>query len=188
MLKIPSSSRHHPLYSRRRVTRCIPLGAERFLAAFEGIEGGFAIGTSVVVALSLAGLERNVLLITAIVSIIVSGFNSSAVKYSSEHYMDELDGREKRSPFRHYFTPAIIEFVCYFLLSFLSVLPLVVMTNVPTAVGISLVVTLVLLYGAGLWRGYTLRMNKYRDATEALLLGAVIIAVGAVSGLLLHSI
>ena len=77
----------------RHITN-IPLGAEKFLAVFEGLEGGFAIGAGVLAGLSFAGLDRKILLMTAVVSIIVNGFNSSAVKYSSEHYIDELDGHE----------------------------------------------------------------------------------------------
>src|SRR5690349_14119942 len=98
MLKITPASKHHPLHSKRRNVK-LPLGTQRFLAAFEGIEGGFAVGASIVLALAMGGLERHLLLTTAIVSIVVSGFNSASVKYSSEHYLDELDGREKQSPF-----------------------------------------------------------------------------------------
>ena len=107
-MRISSSSAHHPLHSRRRRVR-LPLGTQRFLAAFEGFEGGFAIGASIVVALAFAKLPMHLLLLTAIISIIVNGFNNASVKYSSEHYLDELDGREKRSPFQAYFIPAFLE-------------------------------------------------------------------------------
>lgn len=188
MLKLSSMSPHHPLYARRRVLRRVPFGSGRFLAALEGIEGGFAIGTSIVVALSLAGLSKEVLLLTAVVSIVVSGFNSASMKYSSEHYLDELDGREKRSATRHYFLPALIEFVCYFMLSFMAVLPLLLIRDVTLAVAVSVVVTLTMLFIAGFWRGHVLRMNRLRDAFEAFTLGVGIILVGAISGLLLGSL
>ena len=187
MQKITSISKHHPLHSRRRTVR-LPLGTQRFLAAFEGIEGGFAVGASIVVALGLAGLDRHLLLVTAIVSIIVNGFNSSSVKYSSEHYLDELDGREKKSAFRHYFIPSFIEFVCYFSISFISVLPLIFVDDVRLAVGVSIAITLLLLFLAGYWRGYMLRTSGMRDGIETLVLGVGIIAVGLVSGIVVHSL
>mgnify|MGYP000993076687 CR=1 FL=1 len=187
MLKITPASKHHPVHSRRR-TLNLPLGAQGFLAAFEGIEGGFAIGSSIVVALGLAGLERHLLLVTAVIGIIVSGFNSAAVKYSSEHYLDELDGREKRSPFRNYFLPSFIEFVCYVLLSFVSVLPLILLEETMLAVSLSVAVTVSLLFLAGLWRGYMLHMNGLRDGIETALLGLGIIVVGLVSGLVSGSL
>lgn len=187
MQKISASSKHHPLHVRRRSVR-LPLGTQRFLAAFEGIEGGFAVGTSIVVALSLAGMDRHLLLTTAIIGIIVNGFNSSSVKYSSEHYLDELDGREKKSAFKHYFVPSFVEFVCYFLISFLSVVPLMLIEPTSVAVITSVSVTLTLLFAAGYFRGYMLHMNGVRDGLETLLLGAGIISVGLISGLVVNSL
>lgn len=183
--RISSISKHHPLHSRRRNIK-VPFGAQRFLAAFEGIEGGFAVGTSIVVALSVAGIDRHLLLATAIISIIVSGFNSASVKYSSEHYLDELDGREKRSPFRHYLVPSLIEFICYFAISLLFIVPLLLIQDIFTAVSISVLITLAILYSAGYWRGFILRMPRQRDAIETMLLGCGIIFVGFLSGYAIH--
>lgn len=183
--RISSSSKHHPLHVRRRHVS-VPLGAQRFLAAFEGFEGGFAIGASIVVALSFAGTDRHLLLVTAIVSIIVNGFNNASVKYSSEHYLDELDGREKKSAFRHYFIPSLIEFVCYFAISFISIIPLVFIQEMATAVAASVALTLVILFAAGYWRGYMLQMSRWRDAVETTVLGLGIITVGIISGYTLH--
>ncbi len=166
----------------------LPLGTQRFLAAFEGIEGGFAIGASIIVGLTIAGLDRRLMLTTAVISIIVSGFNSASVKYSSEHYLDELDGREKRSALRHYFVPSLIEFVCYMVLSLFAVLPLFFVENLVVAVAVSVIATLCMLFVAGLWRGYMLRMNGVRDGIETALLGGGIIIVGLLSGLVVHSL
>lgn len=187
MLKITTASKHHPLHSRRRVVK-LPLGTTRFLAAFEGVEGGFAIGASIIVALNLAGVERHLLLVTAIVSIVVNGFNSASVKYSSEHYLDELDGREKKSAFRYYFMPSLIEFLSYFAISFISVLPLIFIPHTTTAVMVSVGITLLLLFTAGFWRGFMLRTNGLRDGIETVVLGMGIVAVGFISGLIINSL
>ncbi len=184
-MRIASTSRHHPLsHQRRRLN--IPFGAQRFLAAFEGFEGGFAIGASILVGLSFAGLERHLLISAALVSIIVNGFNTASVKYSSEHYLDQLDGREKKSPFRHYFMPAFIEFVAYFAISLLSIVPLLLVANLQLAIAASCVATLVILYAAGWWRAYMLHMPRWRDALETTILGGGIILVGLLAGFILH--
>lgn len=184
MLRITSESRHHPRATHRREIR-IPFGAGRFLAAFEGVEGGFAIGSSIVVGLSLAGLHHGVLLSTAVISLIVNGFNAASVKYSTEHYLDELDGRETRNPFRRYFLPSFIEFVCYIVISILTILPLLLLIDLTAiAVILSVTITLMLLFLAGLWRGFILRTNPLRDASETALLGLGIIAVGFVAGII----
>lgn len=183
--KIPPSSTRHPLHARRRQVR-LPFGSARFLAVFEGLEGGFAIGASVMVALSFTELDRSILLATVIVTLIVNGFNNASVKYSSEHFLDELDGREKRSAYRHYFIPAVMEFAAYFVISLLSILPLLIIDDIELAIGLSVVSTLAILYLAGYWRGYILRMSAWRDAAETLLLGGGIIAVGLVSGYIMQ--
>lgn len=184
-MRIASSSKHHPLHSRRRIVR-LPLGTQRLLAAFEGFEGGFAIGTSIIIALSFASHNRTTLLLTAIISIVVSGFNNASIKYSSEHYLDELDGRETKHPMRNYFVPAFIEFVSYFAISFITVLPLIFISAIPAAIGVSAILTLLLLFAAGYWRAYILHMHRFRDGFEALVLGAGIMLVGLASGLVVH--
>jgi len=185
--KIPQTSHHHPLYQKRRKLS-LPLGAQRFLAAFEGFEGGFAIGTSIVIALAFAKLPQHILLFTAVVSIIVSGFNNASVKYSSEHYLDELDGRETRSPFKRYFIPSFIEFISYFAISFISIIPLILVPDITKAVIWSVLLTLVLLMAAGWWRAYMLHMPRWRDALETLVLGCGIMLVGLISGYFLHTL
>ncbi len=184
-MRILTTSKYHPLHIRRRKVR-IPLGAQRFLAAFEGFEGGFAIGTSIVVALSFAGLSRDVLLTTAVISIIVNGFNTASVKYSSEHYLDQLDGREKHSAFMYYFIPSLIEFVSYFTISFFSILPLLWIEDTTVAIATSVGVTLTILFVAGFLRAYMLQMSRWRDAFETTLLGVGIILVGLAAGYFVH--
>ena len=164
----------------------IPFGTERFLAVFEGIEGGFAIGAGVIAGMSFAGVSREILIMTAILSIIVNGYNSASVKYSSEHYLDELDGREEKSPFRDYFIPAAIQFASYIAISIVSIIPLFLMDSVNHAVIYSCVITVVILLIAGYYRAAILNMPRWRDALEIAILGSGIIAVGFVSGWIIH--
>ena len=171
-----------------RVThrRHIPFGAQRFLAIFEGFEGGFAISAGVIAGMSFVNLDRDILIATAIVSIIVNGFNSASVKYSSEHYLDELDGSEVKRKFRRYFAPAFAQFVSYLVVSFVSILPLFLMRDMPHAVIYSIGITLAILLLAGYYRAYVLGMPRWRDALETGVLGLGIILVGFVSGWIVH--
>lgn len=183
--RITIASKYHPLHKKRRHI-AVPFGTQRFLAALEGLEGGFAIGASVVVALSFTGMTREAILVTAIVTIIVNGFNNASVKYATEHYMDELDGVEKRSALKHYFVPSLIEFIAYFLISFISIVPLFFIADLRIAIIVSVIVTLIILWLAGYWRGYVLHMSRVRDAAETVMLGAGIIVVGLLSGYAIH--
>jgi VIT1/CCC1 family predicted Fe2+/Mn2+ transporter len=176
------------LRKKRRQIR-LPFGSQKLLAILEGIEGGFAIGAGLVAGLAFATSDRRLLLITALISLLVSGFNSSTVKYASEHYADELDGKEKQNPAKYYLTPAVYEFIAYAVVSVITVLPLLLIDNLLYATFTCITITLVTLFAAGYWRGYLMnRHKKLRDGAELLLLGALIILIGAVSGYSLHNL
>ncbi len=176
--------RHH-LKHRRQQLR-LPLGAQNFLSVLEGVEGGFAVSAGVVAGLSFANItDRKVLLITAGISILVNGFNTSAIKYSSEHYEDELDGHEKKRPLKAYFIPAVLEFGVYFAICGLTLLPLLFFPYHFEAVIWCTTLTLIVLYIAGFWKGFLLGKHPARDGLELATLGLLIIIVGAASGFLL---
>jgi len=177
---------HRKLLRTKRHELHLPFGAQRFLAILEGLEGGFAVGASVVVGLSFAQPSTHVLLVSAAISILVNGFNSAAVKYSSEHYDDELDGHEKRHALRHYLAPSAIEFFAYFAISFITILPLILIDQRIVAVTVCCLITVVMLFFAGYWRGYLMRLHPLKDGLEMMTLGLCIIAVGATTGYLLH--
>ena len=164
----------------------LPLGSENFLSILEGIEGGFAIFTGIIVGLSFGLADRDLLLITGVIGIVVNAFNSSAVRYSSEHYLDELDGHETKQPVHAYLVPAVVEFLSYALVSGVVILPLLFVHPLKLAVATCVVLTLAVLFAAGFYRGTLLmRKHRLRDAIELSMLGGLIIFVGGLSGWLL---
>lgn len=161
----------------------IPLGADNFLSVLEGIEGGFAIFAGIILGLSLEGVDRRLLIITAGISIVVNAVNATSVRYASEHYLDELDGRENRRWWSGYFTPAFIEFLVYCIASVISILPLILIGSDFLAVVTMTFVTLLILFAAGWYRGNLLiRQRRIRDGFEMVGLGVIIIAAGAGAG------
>lgn len=184
-MHIQTAARKRMFREKRRHLH-LPFGAQRLLAVLEGLEGGFAIGASVIVGLSFANLDRRVLIVSAAIGILVNGFNNATVKYSSEHYSDELDGREKRNPFRYYFVPAAIEFISYFAISIVTLLPLVLIPDLYLGMALCSLLTLGMLFAAGYWRGWLMRMHPAKDGLEMMLLGSGIIVVGAITGYILH--
>jgi VIT1/CCC1 family predicted Fe2+/Mn2+ transporter len=152
----------------------------------EGFEGGFAIFAGIIIGLSLEGVDRRLLIITAGISIIVNAVNASAVRYSSEHYIDELDGRENHRWLAGYFVPAIVEFLVYGIASLISILPLLFIESDLIAVAAMTTVTILLLFAIGWYRGnLLLGIHRVRDGVEVAGLGLLIIAAGAGSGWLL---
>lgn len=168
---------------KHRLLHRIPLGADNFMSVLEGIEGGFAIFVGIVVGLSFEAVGRDLLIMTAVVSIAVNAFNASAVRYTSEHFIDELDGREKRSWLKAYFFPASIEFLTYLLVSAIAVIPLLLIENQALALWSCVLLTTVILFIAGGYRGYLLAGHKVlRDGFEVMVSGLLIVAVGAIAG------
>lgn len=162
--------------------RHIPLGASNFLSILEGIEGGFAIFVGIIAGLYFQNVSHDLLISAGIIGIIVNAFNSSAVRYASEHFLDELDGHEKRNKFRAYFIPALVEFMTYALVSLIAVVPLLLVQDSLAAILFSVAVTVTILFIAGNYRGRILGRHALRDGMELAGIGIAIIMVGALSG------
>lgn len=163
----------------------IPFGADNFLSVLEGVEGGFAIFVGIVAGLYFQHVDHNLLIATGIIGMIVNAFNSSAVRYTSEHYIDELDGREKRSKFRAYFVPALVEFITYALVSLFAVTPLLLVSDSFTAITFAILITVMIQFLAGYYRGMLLGRHAMRDGLELAGIGISIILVGTIAGWLL---
>lgn len=166
----------------------IPFGADNFLSVLEGIEGGFAVFAGIVVGLYFQDVSRELLITTAVISLIVSAFNSSAVRYATEHYIDEVDGHEKRDKLKAYFVPSLVEFATYALVSLIAATPLLVVKDTLTAIVLTCLTTVLLLFGAGWYRGRLFGRHAVRDGLELAGLGTAIIGVGVVAGWILANI
>lgn len=163
----------------------IPFGADNFLSVLEGIEGGFAIFVGIIAGLYFQNISHDLLIITGIIGLVVSAFNASAVRYASQHYVDELDGHEKRNKFQAYFVPSLFEFLTYALVSLLVVIPLLLIKDTLIAISLTSIMTVAILYVAGWYRGSLFGSHARRDGIELAVLGASIIFIGTLSGWLL---
>jgi VIT1/CCC1 family predicted Fe2+/Mn2+ transporter len=172
----------------RHPRKHIPLGADNFLSVLEGIEGGFAIFVGIIAGLYFQNVSHDLLVVTGAIGLIVNAFNSSAVRYASEHYIDEVDGHEKRHKLHAYFVPAFVEFLTYALVSFIAVLPLLLIRDSLFAIGLTSVLTVIILYAAGWYRGTLFGRHAKRDGIELAGLGVAIIFVGAAAGWILSRV
>jgi VIT1/CCC1 family predicted Fe2+/Mn2+ transporter len=166
----------------RHLRKHIPFGADNFLSILEGIEGGFAIFVGIIAGLYFQAIDRDLLVAAGIIGLIVNAFNASAVRYASEHYIDELDGHEKRDKLRAYFIPAFLEFTTYALVSLIAVIPLLLIQDSLSAIILSIGITVLILFLAGHYRGRLLGRHAVRDGVELAGIGVAIITVGALAG------
>lgn len=154
-----------------------------FLSFLDGLEGGFAIFAGIVVGLSFSDVSREVLVVSAFVGIVVNAVNAATIRYSTEHYMDELDGHEKNNPVRTYFVPSLLEFLVYIIVSSLALLPLLFIDQLTSALIFMVASCITILFVAGAIRGHLLVERHWlRDGIEVTLGGIIMISVGAVAG------
>lgn len=173
----------------RHTRKHIPLGADNFLSILEGMEGGFAMFVGVVAGLYFQHVDRSLLVSAGIIGMIVNAFCSSSVRYMSQHYIDDLDGYEKRNKFRAYFLPALIEFVTYTVVSFIAAVPLLLITNSLLAISLTILLTVCILFAAGFYRGWLfIGRHTLHDALELSGVGLAIILVGTGVGLVVAAI
>lgn len=163
----------------------IPLGAQNFLSVLEGIEGGFAIFVGIIAGLYFQNISHDLLIVTGVIGLIVNAFNASAVRYTSEHFLDEIDGHEKRRKLHAYLMPALVEFATYAFVSLIAVIPLLLIRDSFVAIGLTSLLTVVILYAAGWYRGSLLGRHPVRDGFELAGIGIAIILVGTLAGWLL---
>ena len=160
----------------------IPLGANNFLSILEGIEGGFAIFVGIVAGLYFQDIPHDLLVATGVIGLVVNAFNASAIRYSSEHYIDELDGHEKHNWRQAYFIPALVEFITYVIVSFIAVIPLLLIEDSLVAISLTIILTVAILFGAGYYRGSLLGKKALRDGFELASIGLAIVMIGSIAG------
>lgn len=149
------------------------------------LEGGFAIFVGLVAGLSFSITNRDVLIVNALIGIMVNALNAATIRYSNEHYLDELDGREKRSPFKWYFLPAAAEFVIYMTVSCAALIPLLFVRNLHAAVTIMVITCLIILFSVGAARGKMFGGHWLRDGGEIMAGGLIMITIGSLAGWLI---
>lgn len=155
------------------------------MAWFAGSEGGLATTTAIIAGLMVTQTGRDVVVITAIISFLVQAFNASVVHYSAERTDDEIDREDKRNGF---WSPAIVavwHFLWHTAMSIFVLLPILLVTNQLVATVYSIGITLVLLFIVGAIKGRAVKRSPLEDGLELVILGALVICVGLLAGILL---
>jgi len=163
----------------------LPFDREYFLALLGGLEGGLATTTAIVVGLIITTEQREIVVTTAVISFMVQAFNSSVGRFSAAHTDDEIDRIETWKGYRKPVYNALLQFTSHILVSLLVILPIVFVSDIFTAVGMIIAITLVLLLIIGFYKGFLLKLHPLRDAAELFVLGSLVISVGMLAGLIL---
>ena len=124
-------------------------------------------------------------MLSVAVSFFVQAFNTSASWFLVEETEEELDRRRGWRGISLPLHGALIQFAGHIITSLVVILPLVLIANEALAIVSCVGLALIGLLALGGVRGHLLKTNAWRDGLETAGLGAGVIAVGILSGLIL---
>lgn len=163
----------------------LPFDRSRFMAWFAGSEGGLATTTAIIAGLMVTPAGLDVIVVTAIISFMVQGFNGSVGLFSAQRTDDEIDREDTFKGYRQPAVNASLHFLSHVVMSVLVLLPLLLVPNQFRATSYSIGITLILLFIIGAYKGRLVKRNPLRDGFELVVLGSLVICVGILAGVTL---
>lgn len=163
----------------------LPVERTAFTALLSGSMGGLATTTAVACGLLISLEDPEVVLLGVAVSFLVQAVNSSTTWFFVEETEEEIDRYKDWRGLRRPFRDSLLQFLSHSLASLLVILPLFLIDNPSSAIGLTVGLSLAALFGLGVAKARLLKADGWEDGTEALILGAVVIAAGIISGVVL---
>lgn len=163
----------------------LPYDRERFMAWFAGSEGGLATTTAIIAGLMVTSTKLEAIVVTAIISFMVQGFNGSIGLFSAQRTADEIEREDSFKGYRQPAVSAFLHFAWHVLMSILVLLPVLLVPDAFKATTYSILITLTLLFMIGAFKGKIVKRNPIRDGLELVVLGSMVISVGLLAGIVL---
>ncbi len=160
----------------------VPFGKEVFTALLGGSEGGLATTAAIITGLFVSTNDRELVLITAVITFMVQAFNGAVSRFSGERINDEIEQIEKLSGYRPLIIDAVVQLASHIASAAVVAAPIVFIVDVQLALVTSVTLTLILLFLMGFVKGRVVKNDAIHDGLEMVILGALIISVGVISG------
>ena len=164
----------------------IPLPKDYFMSLLAGIESGLATTTAIIGGLTITSTSRQLVITTAVISMLVQAWNSAMSKISLENTEDQIDHPySKTVHYLHYIGEGLAQFTAHVAAGLAPIIPIAVIADRATGLSASIVVTLLLLFLIGFNKGKILKRSKSRSAFEMVIPAALVICIGIVAGVAL---
>ncbi len=163
----------------------LPVEKGLFLTLLSGSESGIATTTAIIAGLVTGTNDRSLVVASAVISLIVQAFNSAIVHIHTSHTDDEIDHNEDMEAFSRPLSEAFLQFLVHVGSSFLVLTPIVFANGLNDALVMSVAICLLLLFSIGFSVGRVVNHTPFKNGFAALVLGALVIIVGFVTGLVL---
>lgn len=152
----------------RGFLRSFVFGAEDSLVSTVGLLSG----------VSFAGLSSRAIIMSGIVLIIAESTSMAAGVYISEDSTNELPGREKDNQL----SDALVMLFSYLLVGLIPLSPYLKVADTRVAFYYSVVLSLVALFGVGIFKGYFVHHRSFFRALKMVLIGGGVILLSIAVG------
>lgn len=164
----------------------LPIDKELFLSIISGSQAGIATTAAIIIGLTIGTDDRQIVIISALVSIFVQAFNSSLTTIIAIHTSDEIDHNRDMNSLLRPLTKAGMQFLTHMVAGFIVLLPMIYVTTLEIALLATIAVAIVLLLWIGLFVGRVVRHSPLRDGVQSLVLGMMIMIGGFIAGFIIH--
>ena len=165
----------------------LPIDVDAYLSLFSGTESGLATTAAIITGLIASTDNRQLVLTTALIAILVQAFNAAIGHLSIERTHGEIENDKSKIAYAKPVSDAASQFAAHLGASFIILLPTIFVTDLQSVLFWTIGTTLGLLFGLGLLKGYLVRRFLVREAFELLVYGSLIISLGIIAGLVLNN-
>ena len=148
-----------------------------------GVEDSLVSTVGLVSGIAIANVDKSTIFLSGLILIVVEALSMGVGSVLSEASTQEFVYKKtKHSDLTH--IGGAIMFVSYFFAGFIPLSPYVLF-DVPTALPVSIIASLVALFALGFFSARKFKAPMLKSATRMLILGGLAITAGAVIGSLL---
>ncbi|PIR87110.1 MAG: hypothetical protein COU11_02690 [Candidatus Harrisonbacteria bacterium CG10_big_fil_rev_8_21_14_0_10_49_15] len=156
------------------------LGAVYFRNFIFGVEDSLVSTVGLLSGVAIADVPRATIFLTGMVLIFVEAFSMGVGSFLSEHSASDFEGAPEKAR-RSIVWPALVMFVSYFVSGFIPLFPYIVLP-VSAALAVSVVVSLLALFGLGAVSGKITKKSVVREGLRMLIIGGGAVLLGVLVG------
>lgn len=151
-------------------------------SAMFGLQDGLVSTTGVVVGISTGVMQKEIVILAALVAVTVEASSMAAGQYSSEKAVHQMDKTGKHTD--SLLIGAIIMFFSYLLAGFIPISPILVLSQTDTRI-FSVIFAFIGLFIIGFIKGKVVEHHPLKNAIELFVIGAIATSIGLIVGQIL---
>ena len=171
---------------RRKLGPRIRIDKDLFLSIIAGSEAGIATTAAIIAGLTIGTSDRNLVITSALIAIIVQAFNSAMTSIVTEHTLDEIEHNRDMDSLIRPITHGGLQFLTHISAGLLVLLPIIYVTPLEKGLLASVGISLLLMLWFGLVVGWLVRHTPLRNSLRSFMLGMLIIIGGFLAGFLIN--